>query len=165
MRQLRNGLDDSGFVRAYLISAIFLFALFTPSTAVGGSNVQNTEHAPSIVTHKDITTEPPKQVAVIQPRSNDYGIVNYSRSVLRSLNDYEPDDFVLLSTIHGTLSSRDRKTGKERWTIHTVDGAVETIDHRKNSSNEDGIVTWLIEPSEHGQLYYYTIEDGLKVKI
>lgn len=86
----------------------------------------------------------------------------------RSLDDYEVEDFVLMATVNGTLSARDRKTGRERWQIHTEDAAVQTINHRVNSSStktapdQDDLMTWIVEPSEDGELLFYTPEGGLE---
>lgn len=81
----------------------------------------------------------------------------------RSLDDYEVEDFVLMSTVNGTLSARDRKTGKERWQIHTEDAAVQTINHRANTTEQEDAMTWIVEPSEDGELFFYTPEGGLEV--
>jgi glucose dehydrogenase len=92
----------------------------------------------------------------------------------RNLNDYEIEDFVLLATVDGTLSARDRKTGKERWQINTEDGAVQTVNHKANPSSvagvhggeaaQDDAVTWIVEPTEDGELLLFlSPEGGLEV--
>ena len=85
----------------------------------------------------------------------------YSPQVARSLEDWEVEDFVLLATVDGKLYARDRKTGKERWTLEVDKPIIETTYHRRNRSVlEDDYqpiddYLWVVEPSSDGRLFVY----------
>lgn len=156
MRQLRPGAGDSGHFFFYLVASL---SLFSAAAAAAGSDV------------KDSFSQPPKDVAVVPTPQETYHAPGYGairrRNVVgnvhpRNLNDYELEDFYLVSTVGGMLSARDRKTGKERWNIHTEEGAVQTINHRANSTGDDhDHQTWIVQPSEDGELLFHT-QDGLE---
>jgi len=172
MRQLRSGVGEAGILFSYLLAFLWLFFTVsaTDPSKNGTPNVEKSDlvNPQDQLSSKEVSTEPRKEVVVVR-RDIDYGfgrrkgiVYDYVGQAQRSLNDYEPTDFVLLTTVAGTLSSRDRRTGKERWQINTDDGAVETINHLANSSSED-TMQWIVEPSEDGQLLFYTPENGLEV--
>jgi serine/threonine-protein kinase/endoribonuclease IRE1 len=83
------------------------------------------------------------------------------QQVARNLEDWEVEDFVLLATVDGKLYARDRKTGKERWTLEVDKPIIETIHHRRNRSVlEDDYrpiddYLWVVEPSSDGRLFVY----------
>lgn len=84
-----------------------------------------------------------------------------SPQIARSLEDWEVEDFVLLATVDGKLYARDRKTGKERWTLEVDQPIIETTHHRRNRSVlEDDYrpiddYLWVVEPSNDGRLFVY----------
>jgi serine/threonine-protein kinase/endoribonuclease IRE1 len=84
-----------------------------------------------------------------------------SLQAARSLEDWEVEDFVLLATVDGKLYARDRKTGKERWTLEVDKPIIETTHHRRNRSIlEDDYrpiddYLWVVEPSSDGRLFVY----------
>jgi len=84
-----------------------------------------------------------------------------SPQIARSLEDWEVEDFVLLATVDGKLYARDRKTGKERWTLEVDKPIIETTHHRRNRSIlEDDYrpiddYLWVVEPSSDGRLFVY----------
>lgn len=84
----------------------------------------------------------------------------------RSLEDWEMEDFVLLATVDGKLYARDRKTGKERWTLEADQPIIETTQHRRNrSALEDDYrpiddYLWVVEPNNDGALFVY-FRDGM----
>lgn len=84
-----------------------------------------------------------------------------SRLPARSLQDWEVEDIVLLATIDGTISARDRKTGAERWKFEHDQPMVETTYFPRNKSVEEATsgqdeFLWIVEPSQDGALYGYT---------
>lgn len=87
----------------------------------------------------------------------------------RFIHDWEVEDYVLMSTVDGTLYATDRKTGVTRWEIFSSDPMVQTISHRANISNPamdwiaDDNVVWIVEPTDGGQLFYFSPDSGLKV--
>lgn len=89
----------------------------------------------------------------------------------RFIHDWEVEDYVLMSTVDGTLYATDRKTGATRWEIFTSDPMVQTTSHRANISNPamdwipDDNLIWIVEPTDGGQLFYFSPESGLKVII
>lgn len=87
----------------------------------------------------------------------------------RYIHDWEVEDYVLLSTVDGSLYATDRKTGVKRWDISSNYPAVQITAHRANISHPvrdwipDDNVVWIVEPVNGGQLYYYSPDSGLKV--
>lgn len=81
----------------------------------------------------------------------------------RSLEDWEVEDFVLLATVDGKLYARDRKSGRERWSLEVDKPMIETTYHRRNRSavqedyspNTIDDYLWIVEPSREGSLYVY----------
>jgi serine/threonine-protein kinase/endoribonuclease IRE1 len=79
---------------------------------------------------------------------------------VRSLQDWEVEDFVLLATVDGTIHARDRNTGMPRWALQAEKPMVETTYHRLNKGykgekrpQED--LMWIIEPSRDGKVFIY----------
>ncbi|KAJ9654629.1 bifunctional endoribonuclease/protein kinase ire1 [Neophaeococcomyces mojaviensis] len=76
----------------------------------------------------------------------------------RLLSDWEADDILLLSTIDGALHARDRRTGRQRWTLEMPDTPmIETVHYQQNTSlyelaNQEDFI-FIVEPSKDGQLY------------
>lgn len=93
-----------------------------------------------------------------QPSNKHAGLT--SPHIARSLEDWEVEDFVLLATIDGKLNARDRKTGKDKWTLE-VDPMVVTEHHRRNHSEKDedyhpvDDYLWIVEPRDDGPLYVF----------
>ena len=83
----------------------------------------------------------------------------------RSISQYN-EDFVLLATVDGRLSARDRKSGKLKWELVTQDPAVRTTYHRANATRDagmrpedidaDDLIEWIVGPTEAGELYFFT---------
>ncbi|KAI5848700.1 hypothetical protein DFP73DRAFT_542098 [Morchella snyderi] len=86
----------------------------------------------------------------------------------RYIHDWEVEDYVLLSTVDGSLYATDRKTGMKRWDISSNYPAVQITAYRANISHPvrdwipDDNVVWIVEPVNGGQLYYYSPDSGLK---
>ncbi|KAI9744073.1 MAG: bifunctional endoribonuclease/protein kinase ire1 [Claussenomyces sp. TS43310] len=111
-----------------------------------------------------IATLAPANPAVRAPPSRRSSIETAGLSspqITRSLADWEVEDFVLLATIDGKLYARDRKTGRERWTLEVDKPMVETMHHRRNRSVlEDTYLPvhdylWIVEPSRDGSIFIY----------
>jgi len=113
-----------------------------------------------------IATLAPADTAVAAPpprRSSRATAGLASPQSARSLEDWEVEDFVLLATVDGKLYARDRKSGKEKWSLEVDKPMVETTYHRRNRSelqeNYDPITIddylWIVEPSREGSLYVY----------
>ncbi len=72
---------------------------------------------------------------------------------VRSLQDWEVEDFVLLATVDGHIHARDRYNGKEIWEL-AGKPMLETI---YNTSDKASIAgqdfLWIVEPREDGALY------------
>jgi serine/threonine-protein kinase/endoribonuclease IRE1 len=111
-----------------------------------------------------IATVAPADPAVRAPASKPFGIQSAglpSLQIARNLEDWEVEDFVLLATVDGKLYARDRKNGKERWTLEMDKPMVETRYHNRNRSTlEDEYkpydeYLWIIEPSRDGVLFVY----------
>lgn len=87
----------------------------------------------------------------------------------RFIHDWEVEDYVLMSTVDGTLYATDRKLGVRRWEIFSSDPMVLTTSHRANISNlavewiPDDNLIWIVEPTDGGQLFYFSPDTGLKV--
>ncbi|TGZ82833.1 hypothetical protein EX30DRAFT_369885 [Ascodesmis nigricans] len=90
-------------------------------------------------------------------------------AVGRTIEDFQLEDFVLLATLDGRLSARDRLTGIERWSMTTNEPSIQSVYHKKslmepkdvNSSgipsiHEDENITWMVSPTENGELYFYS---------
>lgn len=98
-------------------------------------------------------------------RVGDGGVVLQQRYI----HDWEVADYVLLATVDGKLYATDRKTGVTRWEIFTNNPVVKTISHRANTSDPlqdwipDDNVVWIVEPTDGGQMFFYSPEGGLKV--
>ena len=80
---------------------------------------------------------------------------------VRSLQDWEVEDLVLLATVDGTIHARDRNTGAERWALEVDRPMVDVMEHRHNDApTGDGApedrMTWIVEPVRDGELYIYS---------
>jgi serine/threonine-protein kinase/endoribonuclease IRE1 len=86
---------------------------------------------------------------------------------LRSLGDWEVEDFVLLATVDGDLYASDRKTGKERWHLEVDQPMVETKHFRGNNSvlnadyNPVDHYIWAVEPSNDGAIYIWIPDESV----
>lgn len=90
----------------------------------------------------------------------------------RSINDWTVADFILVSSIDGSLHARDRHTGLEVWEIPgdkplvQVSTAETLVNRTRNVSPSDPCddcdVTWIVEPLGEGTLYYFTPLTGLQ---
>lgn len=80
---------------------------------------------------------------------------------VRSLEDWEVEDFVLLATVDGDLYANDRKTGRELWHLGVEQPMIETKHHRLDSSvlDEDHSpidhYIWAVEPNRDGELFVW----------
>jgi hypothetical protein len=90
-----------------------------------------------------------------------------------TLDDWIVDDFILVSTVDGSLHALDRKTGLELWSIPGEKPLVEvsTAEYLINISNsrtpgsppcEDCDLIWITEPIGEGTLYFFKPENGLQ---
>lgn len=90
----------------------------------------------------------------------------------RSINDWAVADFILISSIDGSLHALDRHTGLEIWSIPGEQPLVHvsTSESLKNASKsrnyssscEDCDLIWITEPLGEGTLYYFTPDKGLQ---
>lgn len=92
----------------------------------------------------------------------------------RSIGDWTVADFILVSSIDGSLHARDRHTGLELWEIPGDKPLVQvstsealqnrTKFHFSSSKEpcEDCDVIWIVEPLGEGILYYFTPLTGLQ---
>lgn len=79
----------------------------------------------------------------------------------RSLSNWEVDDIILISTIDGALHARDRRSGRQRWTIQPGSPMIETTHYKQNKSDLEldyDVPTqeeqlFIVEPTGDGQLY------------
>ena len=88
--------------------------------------------------------------------------------VARKLQDWEVEDFFLISTVDGNLLARDRKTGQNRWELFSETPVVQTIYHRQNDTQTsdripDDDFVYIVEPTEDGVLFRYHPDLGLEV--
>ncbi|KAN0122891.1 hypothetical protein V8E51_001217 [Hyaloscypha variabilis] len=111
-----------------------------------------------------IATLAPAPSAVAAPSSRQPGVSGLSSpQIARSLEDWEVEDFVLLATVDGKLHARDRKTGKEKWSLEYHKPMVETNQTRSRSTRTDedydpvsiDDYLWIVEPSRDGSIYIY----------
>lgn len=88
----------------------------------------------------------------------------------RSINDWSVADFVLVSTMDGSLHALDRQTGLEVWSIPGDVPLVQvsTADALRNSSKplndmpDDRDLIWMTEPIGEGTLFYFSPGKGLQ---
>lgn len=90
-----------------------------------------------------------------------------------TLDNWAVDNFILVSTIDGSLHALDRQTGLELWSIPGEKPLVQvsTAESLKNisksstpgsSSCPDCDVIWITEPIGDGKLYIFKPENGLQ---
>lgn len=126
------------------------------------------DHSSAFSAAKELATYVPDVAnALHQSRAGHVrsGLENHQRFI----HDWEVEDYVLMSTVDGTLYATDRKLGVRRWEIFSSDPMVQTTSHRANVSNlavewipEDDLI-WIVEPTDGGQLFYFSPDSGLKV--
>ncbi|KAI5795117.1 hypothetical protein EDC01DRAFT_615089 [Geopyxis carbonaria] len=117
----------------------------------------------------------PKALATVTPGKDDTRSKGLGRYQQRSLENFEAEDFVLLATVDGSLSAVDRKSGIQRWALTSEEPAVRTIRDKKITVTSEGmvgegnkvaipdlddLVEWIVGPTEDGQLFFYTAEEG-----
>jgi serine/threonine-protein kinase/endoribonuclease IRE1 len=79
---------------------------------------------------------------------------------VRSLEDWEVEDFVLLATVDGDLYATDRKTGTVLWHTEVEKPVVETVHYRSNMSVVDegykavDHFIWAVEPNNDGRIFF-----------
>lgn len=84
-----------------------------------------------------------------------------SPQIVRSLEDWEVQDFVLLATVDGDLYASDRKTGTQRWHLEVDQPMVQTTHHCANNSVLDDDYSpvdhyiWAVEPNRDGRVYVW----------
>lgn len=89
---------------------------------------------------------------------------NRSRQTIsqnRRLDDQELADFLIISTVEGSLHACLRSTGEELWSLKGEGSAVKVSAHSETETEDD--MKWIVEPIGDGNLYYYTQESGLQV--
>ena len=76
---------------------------------------------------------------------------------VRSLQDWEVEDFVLLATVDGHIHARNRDNGEEIWEL-TGKPMLETIYNGSETGTKpaDQPFLWIVEPREDGALYVLT---------
>lgn len=90
-----------------------------------------------------------------------------SQLPVRSLQDWQVEDIVLLATVDGKLFARDRISGRPRWELQVDRPMVETVYHQNTTASIDSThqhLLWIVEPSEAGALYIYAPGPGLGLK-
>jgi serine/threonine-protein kinase/endoribonuclease IRE1 len=136
----------------------------TPLTHNRRKNTLSATNQPPKNDASAIATLAPAPSAVAAPSSRLLGTSGLSSShTARSLEDWEVEDFVLLATVDGKLHARDRKTGKEKWSLEYHKPMVEINQTRSNpipvDEDYDPVsiddYLWIVEPSRDGALYIY----------
>lgn len=82
---------------------------------------------------------------------------------LRSLQDWQLTDLLLVSDIDGNLHAVERNTGAFLWTLPLDEPLVRVSRNnfpRKDPENNTNLL-WLVEPYQDGSLYYFTPQFGL----
>lgn len=172
----------------FLSLAILLWAFLSilaeaVQPGAGGPRSIDPDHIEFVSEHE--TGPPsrnPKALATVVPRDGDLvvrsekprstgisgGLVPHTIGQ-RSLKDFEVEDWVLVATVDGGLTARERKTGIPLWNFTLEEPVVRTVYHRANMSahERDGTdhATWIVGPSENGELYQFTYEHGLEVRL
>lgn len=98
--------------------------------------------------------------------------------IQRDISEYVLEDFVILATLDGHLTARDRQTGEWRWEITTDQPSVQSRFHgerkvkrvgREGEVEEREVmeekVEWMLSPTEDGELYFYSPEDKGKLQV
>lgn len=90
----------------------------------------------------------------------------------RSMNEWTVEDFILVSTIDGSLHALDRQTGLEVWSIPGDLSLVQvsTSESLQNATKSrlagstcaDCDLIWITEPLGDGTLFYFTPDKGLQ---
>lgn len=85
----------------------------------------------------------------------------------RPLGEWQMSDMLLVSTIDGSLQARDRKTGLELWSLPGDRPLVQVSEPVRNGTVVDGSdhqesITWIVEPTGEGVLFYFTETSGLQ---
>ncbi|GAO47110.1 hypothetical protein SAICODRAFT_23340 [Saitoella complicata NRRL Y-17804] len=127
------------------------------------------------------TTTPPSAFDVIA--SSAYTTLGASGVAIapRSIDDWELDDIVLISTVEGGLYALDRQSGRTRWILEGAGAAVRSTDVGEimamptgvntNTSPDSGSGTYvdpadgtayIVEPQRDGHLYIFTPNSGLQ---
>ena len=136
----------------------------TPLTHNRRKNTLSVTNQPAKNDASAIATLAPAPSAVAAPFSRLPGTSGLSSPhTARSLEDWEVEDFVLLATVDGKLHARDRKTGKEKWSLEYHKPMVEINQNRSNPTPIDDDYDpvsiddylWIVEPSRDGALYIY----------
>jgi len=136
----------------------------TPLTHNRRKNTLSVTNLPPKNDASAIATLAPAASAVAAPSSRQPGVSGLtSPHIARSLEDWEVEDFVLLATVDGKLHARDRKTGKEKWSLEYHKPMVETNQTRNNPTPVDDDYDptsiddylWIVEPSRDGSIYIY----------
>jgi serine/threonine-protein kinase/endoribonuclease IRE1 len=136
----------------------------TPLTHNRRKNTLSVTNLPPKNDASAIATLAPAASAVAAPSSRQPLVSGLSSShIARSLEDWEVEDFVLLATVDGKLHARDRKTGKEKWSLEYHKPMVETnltrnkpipVDDDYDPVSIDDYL-WIVEPSRDGSIYIY----------
>ncbi|KAK9477771.1 hypothetical protein V1514DRAFT_332954 [Lipomyces japonicus] len=77
----------------------------------------------------------------------------------RHISNWKLADFLLISTVDGSLHACDRYSGEERWFL-AGEGSV--VKATKDNGSSDDDLTWMVEPLGDGTLYYFKPNSGLQ---
>lgn len=99
----------------------------------------------------------PARLAVRAPRArNAAHSGGLTAQRVRSLRDWEVEDFVLLATVDGRIHARDRYNGNHIWTLDITEPMVKTVYNTSASDTGKPPFLWVVEPKEDGALYLLT---------
>ncbi|PRT54925.1 Serine/threonine-protein kinase ppk4 [Wickerhamiella sorbophila] len=128
---------------------ITVLLLFLQQAQVGygwGSLISKTvEQNNALVVKPPSTASPPGQLMLAQ----------------RSIDDWKLADFVLVSTIDGTLQARERRTGALHWSLYGEPLVrVEQVMGEREALDLETV--WITEPDGDGGLYFFNPSSGLE---
>lgn len=87
-----------------------------------------------------------------------------------SIEDWKLENLVLFVTVDGTIHARSRDAGKDLWRWPTTP-LIQSKRHKRRTRvaggphNPDDDIEWIVEAVNGGQLYWYSHESGLTVRL
>ncbi|KAF3916533.1 Endoribonuclease [Dactylellina cionopaga] len=83
---------------------------------------------------------------------------------IRSLSDYELEDYIIAITIKGAIHGMSRSARKTLWTQPSNE--LWSVERHRNEGEDEtpdqDDIDWIIEPGNGGTLYTHTLRDGLQ---
>lgn len=105
------------------------------------------------------------QQHVLQNHDSNYRMSSLLPLQLRSIEDCELQDLLLISDINGNLHGLERGTGSLLWTL-PIDEPLVKVQSNNSSENQTSAksqtnILWFVEPYDDGTLFYFTPMYGL----